>query len=349
VNECASAWPLPNDVRFRITVKTQAKLSGWINGRILNPSITSSVDNDGNSIYSIEAGSLQVPVYAVWKKHSELTKDFRDFLYQAGGQAGTITYPLLWRSVYSGSGPEPFDKISANHTLNIYNEANFQEFLYFIKEAGDKSIATKSMWHFETNQNYDTQENIEVRRCSEQKVGISGVVSTNSTMFLANPPKFNLQTQSLDYKVAAPHLDKNGNMNRGTYDLIIDSQVARCLYGFNSAPVNASVSVINTEGVEQVATTTVKEKDGWLHLAANGYTYSSPTLRVKLSQDAPSKPVETQNSQATVTAPVTQEASKATTKVKKFSVKKSITCVKGKITQKITGGNPKCPVGWKKK
>jgi hypothetical protein len=70
---------------------------------------------------------------------------------------------------------------------------------------------------------------------------------------------------------------------------------------------------------------------------------------VKLSQDAPSKPVETQNSQAIVTAPATQEASKATTKFKKVFVKKSITCVKGKITQKITGTNPKCPVGYKKK
>jgi len=30
-------------------------------------------------------------------------------------------------------------------------------------------------------------------------------------------------------------------------------------------------------------------------------------------------------------------------------VKKTITCVKGKITQKITNLNPKCPKGYKKK
>jgi hypothetical protein len=30
-------------------------------------------------------------------------------------------------------------------------------------------------------------------------------------------------------------------------------------------------------------------------------------------------------------------------------IKKSITCTKGKITKKVTGTKPKCPVGWKKK
>jgi hypothetical protein len=38
---------------------------------------------------------------------------------------------------------------------------------------------------------------------------------------------------------------------------------------------------------------------------------------------------------------------KATTK--KGSLKTTITCIKNKQTQKVTGTNPKCPVGYKKK
>jgi hypothetical protein len=63
----------------------------------------------------------------------------------------------------------------------------------------------------------------------------------------------------------------------------------------------------------------VSEKDGWLHLAAYGFTFSSPTISVKLSQAKP------------------------------LAKKTTITCVKGKLTKKVTAVGPKCPAGYKKK
>jgi hypothetical protein len=104
-------------------------------------------------------------------------------------------------------------------------------------------------------------------------------------MFMATPPKFNTATQSLDYQVAAPHFDRNGKENIGRYNLVIDSKVARCLYKFSTAPIQASVTVINSDGTQQISTSTVNEKNGWLYLSVNGYTYSAPTLKVKLSQE----------------------------------------------------------------
>jgi hypothetical protein len=100
----------------------------------------------------------------------------------------------------------------------------------------------------------------------------------------------------------------------------MSSSVARCLYGFNSAPLKASIQIVNENGQNSVATTVISEKDGWLKLGAYGFTFSSPTLRVKLTQD-------------------------------KASAKKklTITCVKGKLTKKVTGTTPKCPSGYKKK
>jgi hypothetical protein len=105
-------------------------------------------------------------------------------------------------------------------------------------------------------------------------------------MFMATPPKFNTATQSLDYQVAAPHFDRNGKENIGRYNLVIDSKVARCLYKFSTAPIQASVTVINADGTQQISTSTINEKNGWLYLSVNGYTYSAPTLKVKLSQGA---------------------------------------------------------------
>jgi hypothetical protein len=70
----------------------------------------------------------------------------------------------------------------------------------------------------------------------------------------------------------------------------------------------------------------------WLFLTARNFTFSSPTIKVKLTQDAPAPQATTQ----------------ATTKPAPIA-KKSITCVKGKTTKKVTATNPACPKGYKKK
>lgn len=303
IRECASSWALPADYRFKVVVKITAKTSGWINGRLSDPTVSMTRDLDGSYRYTIEAAPMQVPVYGVWSRFNDLSKEFQDYVTQQGGKAGRVTYPNLWKSVYSGSGPEPFDKISSFHNLSNYNEADFKEFLYLVKETTDTAVATKNLWHFETNQNYIQAGSLKIRECTPKADGIAGVVTTNSTMFLSTPPQFDEATQTLDYKVAAPHFDKQGKPNVGSYNLVIDSKVARCLYNFSDAPINASVSIVNTDGTQQVATNVVSEKNGWLSLSANGYTYSAPTVRVKLSQVQATKPASgSASTQASTTA-----------------------------------------------
>jgi hypothetical protein len=146
-------------------------------------------------------------------------------------------------------------------------------------------------------------------------------------MYLDGPPTFDAAKSSLDYKVAATHFEPDGKtIFKGSYELLMSSSVARCIYSFTSAPVNASVSVTSENGEPNVATTVVREKDNWLTLAAYNFTFSAPTVSVKLTQDKPQA--------VTPVAPA------------KAPVKK-ITCVKGKVTKVVT--TPKCPTGFKKK
>ena len=108
----------------------------------------------------------------------------------------------------------------------------------------------------------------------------------------------------------------------------MSSAVARCIYKFTAAPISATVSITSENGEANAATTVINEKNGWLKLGAYGFTFSSPTVRVKLTQEA-----------ATPVAPVKPAAIK----------KSSITCVKGKTSKKVTAVNPVCPKGYKKK
>jgi hypothetical protein len=99
------------------------------------------------------------------------------------------------------------------------------------------------------------------------------------------------------------------------------SDVARCIYGFSKAPINATISVTSADGTPQIATTIVGEKDGWLYLQAKNFEFSAPTVTAKLTQDAP--------------AVITKAALK------------KITCIKGKVLKVVT--TTSCPKGYLKK
>ncbi len=284
VRECATPWALPQDVRFKVEVKTSSKLSGWINGRLSEPTVIITPNGATGQNVVIEAAPMQVPIFAIWKRFTDLSPTAQTEITSVGATPGTIPFPRDWRPFYPGQGPEPFDKISKAFSLSNYNERDFKNFLNLLALSDDKSIATKSLWHFESSQTGTIFSDPVINACTKTDAGISGFVSTNSTMFLLEPPKFNKESQSLDYQVAAPHYDRNGKENIGRYNLVLDSKVARCIYGFTSAPLQASVSIQNSDGTQQVTTSIINEKNGWLYLSVNGYTYSAPTLKVKLSQ-----------------------------------------------------------------
>jgi hypothetical protein len=131
----------------------------------------------------------------------------------------------------------------------------------------------------------------------------------------------------LTYNVAGMHYMPDGvTPVQGTYDMVMADSVARCLYGFSNAPISGTISVSEDNGVQNVATTTVSDVGGWVHLAAYGFNFSNPVITAKLTQAAP----------VVIAAP-----SKTT----------SITCVNvknKKLIKKITAMKPVCPAGYKK-
>jgi hypothetical protein len=124
------------------------------------------------------------------------------------------------------------------------------------------------------------------------------------------------------------------------------SDVARCLYKFTNAPIQASISIAYETSERQIATKVVNERDGWLYLGAYNFTFSSPTIQVKLFQDPP-KPSPTPTSSQTPTEVVAVPASP--TPKAAAAKKTTISCIKGKLTKKVSAVNPKCPAGYKKK
>jgi hypothetical protein len=138
----------------------------------------------------------------------------------------------------------------------------------------------------------------------------------------------------LEYTVGAPHYDTEGKLLTGQYVLSMRSDVARCIYGFDSAPISARVEIASEDGSPNVVTTTINENPttGMLTLNASGFHYSTPQLSVKFLQEKKAVPASTPSPTATTKA---------------MTIKK-ITCVKGKVKKTVKGTNPRCPIGYKK-
>jgi hypothetical protein len=90
----------------------------------------------------------------------------------------------------------------------------------------------------------------------------------------------------LSYSIAGMHYLSDGTVAKGNYELIIDKEFAKCVYGVQDLNPSATIQVINSEGIEEVAVATVTDQGDWLSLRASNFTFSEKEIRVSL-QDKP--------------------------------------------------------------
>ena len=314
---CALKQSFPSGYRFKFKVRLSTSPTGWVHGRLKAPVVEISKTNTGIDL-SVEGDPVVVPAIGATEPYASLPENLRVVYkgYYGGGSYGDQG-PTGRRNQISQPAPD--------------QEATFAEYALWKDYLKDKANASPSNWTVRTLETTsDTAE------CFKDTSKFIGVVTTNAMMYSGGPPVFNKSAGTLEYKVGSPHLTSKGEVFKGSYDLQVNSEVARCLYKFTSAPIQASISIVNETGENSIATTVVNERDGWLRLAAYGFTFSTPTVRVTLTQAAP--------------APTPTATPKATASSKPIAAKKiTITCVKGKTSKKVTAIKPKCPTGYRKK
>lgn len=331
---CAIREPFPENVQFGMVIRFSKVITGWMHGRIDSPEIDYELTSYGTRI-DMKGLSTRVPIVGGWVNPIDFSTEVKN------------KYP----------GPGPFSNLGSSAYPGSSGDYAMEMLGIWSKALKDTAAANPSQWIFYSIPDNDIASS---SACIKSSKTLAGFVTTNSTTYTATPPIYNEQTGTLDYKVASPHFLADGKVFQGKYNLYIDSKVARCIYKFSNAPISASVSVTSADGGQQsVATTVVSEQSGWLHLSASGFTFSSPTLKVKLTQDAnavaaptpmPTPSVEPKAPLVTPTPTPAAGDDLISQKVSAPVVKKStITCVKGKVVKKFSAVSPKCPAGYKKK
>ncbi len=285
---CGYPQDFPENLRVKLAFRISNKIGGWFQGRLKDPQLAVSKFSSSSNKVVVEASPSLVPRLAFPRLKTSFTEKEKE-LYSFS----------RWGTVYGeGSGPE------GGQTPYSFN---FIE--YFRPLLNDTASGVNSYWSLTTTA-WGSGSG-----CLSDTSKVQGIVTTNAMGYDGTAPSF--RNGYLDYKVSGLHLMPDGKTEvQGTYDLVMRSETARCLYGFSTAPIYATINVISGNTSTIVGTTTVSEKNGWLKLAAYGFTFSEKTLQVKITQ------------------PKNQ--------------KYSISCIKGKVTKKITGTKPKCPAGYKK-
>lgn len=287
-----SSYVLPEDVEFRMTIRMNflsSKIGTWVVGRLEKPTV------DFNSEKLIISG--------------------RPVVYPMGfsmldSQDECVAKISAVMSKYFPRAPGICTSGSSGFSTNSNDEVALA--LFDALEGSVLQNGELARWTFSNAKNSNKLDS-----CADPKS--FSFATSNAMLYSVNPPVWDRQSSTLSYRIASTHLDKKGNVNKGSYSLAISKKKADCLWNFDTAKASATISITNSEGTQNIAVSSLRTSKDWIYFDASGFTFSAPEIKVKL---------------------INNEAK---------AVTKSITCTKGKQSKKVFGVSPKCPTGFKLK
>ena len=291
----------PSQIEFRVTVRMNAlskRIGKWAVGRIAKPSVSTK-----NERLTISGSPVSYPMaYSLLSSRTECSDKLSKVLSQYFPFAGNLCLDEKSRGI-DNSAPNIsalpfFDGIGGQVTQN----------------------GLIQRWTFSTVQ----PKNFDNNCLSTEDFSLA---TSNAMLYSTQPPVWNKDEGTLSYRIASPHEDESGQINKGNYSLALPKSVADCLWKFDVSKGSATISITNSSGVQNIAISNIRSTPGWIYFDASGFTFSSPEIKVKFL------PL------------VSAESASALSQLKKTT----ITCIKGKHTKKVSAVNPKCPAGYKKK
>lgn len=287
--ECAQIQDFTPGTVASLSVRLTNEIGGWFVGRLQDPLLTVVPFDSSSNLITVSGSTVETPQLAATIPDSNpaLTTIIPNIATYWSDQNNYREIML--------SQQNAFTAVDALRT--------------FVNNTASGQI---SEWTF---QSFNATGN----SCMTDTSHVLGLVTTNSMVYSDSAPTF--ANGQLTYQVAGMHYLPDGSLALGTYDMVMADSVARCLYHFSTAPISGSVSVTESNGTENVATTSVTDKGGWLHLTAYSFTFSNPVISMKLTQVV----------------------------AKKRAKKTTIACFKGKVVKRVSGMRPVCPKGYKKR
>lgn len=299
----------PSTNEFKVVLRLPVAPSGWLTGRLFNPDVKyEDVAGAASQPFRLTISGSPVPTPKLSKQY------FYDVpAERASWEKVAKIFDLPWTLNYSaGPGLGP---------------TNINEFTSAVKADSDLDIATGLVDKWLLNASWGGVYTGPLGSCTQK--GFLGFVGSNALTYASELPVFDARVGTLNYQVASPHYMPTGKEFTGLYSMVLDQKYSRCIWKLGEGSISATVSVLSETGQAKIATSSVKMDDNFVRFQATGFTFSKPTLQVKLTQVKPVSATPSKNASAPKSS--------------------TITCIKGRTIKKVTAVNPKCPVGYTKK
>ena len=294
------------DLQAQVSLRIPNSISGWMGGRLNQAQVDIEPYSPTMNRLTVSAGPVDVPRISIDIPQDQLTSTVKNL------------FPG-WDWTNPPGGVIQNTDVAGDYSLKLLDAIR--------SFAKDKSTDSEKVWILKSFVPSS-------QRCLNDSSRLLGFVTTNAAVYSTDPPQY--AGGSLNYSVGSMHFDSHGSVFEGNYQLILRSDIARCLYGFTNAPIEASVSISGEGFNTQIPTSSSMERNGWISLSAYKFHFSNPVLSVVFSQKIvaeSSQSTSITNSQKTPAG---------------VNLLKSVKCSKGKIVKvfKNTGGI--CPSGYKK-
>lgn len=296
-----SAFEFTNTHEFRVQIrmgKFLNEIGGWTQGRILDPKISLqdqllTISGRPSKSLIAMAGPLSCED---WPDESPATSDLCK--NRTPSAIFNQTIGILFGNSFE----------DASRVTNFYPKGAFEYWKDKIRPEVYSSSWSLVSLGIERSGNCDIpQDRI-------------GIVSSDAMLYSTAPPTWNAEDQSLNYQVASLPKGPSGETVLGNFNIAMPRTFATCLWGVNVNSAVAQVSITSSDGSPRVATSSLSTDEENLYFKVSGFTFSSPTIKVRLVAESP-------------TNAVVQRARK-------------IICKRGAKTKSVEGINPKCPKGF---
>lgn len=320
---CGRLEDFPTGTQASLSIRVTNLVGGWFRGRLASPTISESRFDATSNLISISAGVVTVPTMSYVASVSQV---------QSVSSLGKFFTDL--------SFPPP--PTAAGAYIPTYSPKAFVALSDIRDVASNTASGQMTVWNFGTLPPWSSNGG-ENKSCLNNNSQVEGIVTTNAMAYQAGPPS--LSGSFFTYGVAGMHYYADGSTVEGTYDLVMRNSVAQCLYGFANAPISATVNITESSlSVENVATTSVQDANGWLHVGAYGFNFSNPIISVRLWQIKHRVTISCVKGRSVVK--ISGVSPRCPIGFKKLV---TITCLKGTSTKKVTAATPRCPAGYKRR
>ena len=321
--------------RFRISLRLKQtedilRFRHWFIARASGIKVETKKTAD-STLISFEGTTVRVPTAKVLvPKTMDGYKNYLDALNKSYLDSGVTNKPndlndLSGFSSWQNIGSSSMEDIGPGSVAFI---AGIEPFGNFV------SNSSSAVWTFETA-NISGKDVGWLWPCVKNPQ-ISGAIASNAAVMRPSPPTWNSDKQTLDFRIASPHLNKDGTVASGFYNLSVSQEVAGCLWGGDVSKPQAQVSVISDAGEKKIFVTSTSSSNGYINFQISGFSYSVNTISIQLLRDSNTINMSKQSNDPNL--------SKISTKKE---VAKEIVCKKGAIIKKFRAKT--CPKGYTKK